>query len=248
MLKVEIEIYLREMELKKVENEIDRASTVADSVTTVLKRFLSITNALTEFRGGCNWFLTGSSKEDAMKKKVISDAHITDEANSLMSNNFMNDYPLVVEKIWNESQDSILCRNYIQSDINYFSYGMVCKIDNKDLAIDFVSKCLSSLISELSPRIISVETNNYSINEKKVFPDRLPVGWMFYIDKVINEELAGLNGEMHNITKDGKSIGTLFLSKKGFFDGGNENDIKQANDLEILLASHNILPTYKDIF
>ncbi|MCW2474217.1 MULTISPECIES: immunity 52 family protein [unclassified Symbiopectobacterium] len=248
MLKVEIEIYLREIGFKKVENEIDRASAVANGVTTVLKRFLSIANALTELRSGCNWFLPGSSKKDAMQKKVISNAHITDEANSLMSNKFMNDYPLVVEKIWNEPGDSILCRNYMQSNVNYFSYGIVCKIDNKDLAIDFVSKCLSGLISELSPRIISVETNNYSINEKKVFPDRLPVGWMFYIDKVINGELAGLNGEMHNITKEGKSIGTLFLSKRGFFDGNNENDIKQANDLEVLLVSHNILPTYKDIF
>ncbi|MFP1792929.1 hypothetical protein ACLEC3_09855 [Lonsdalea quercina] len=109
-------------------------------------------------------------------------------------------------------------------------------------------KYLSALIRDLTPHIVTIETNDYSFNQSQTFPDRLPVGWMFYIDQIFDKNTLNLDEHMVAVNNDGMPIGSLFISKRGLFDGENKEDIKIANALEIALVEHEILPTYRTIF
>lgn len=248
MIKINIGVYLRENDIKEIDNELDRNTIVTDGVNILLKRFLSITHIMADVKGSADWFLTGNSQKDTMQKKVISEGSITQNANAMMANKLMNDYPLIVNKIWNNARDYILCRNYMQSDINLFSYAVCFRVNDQERLKEYVAKILENLIHELSPRIVKIETNDYTQEEHQVFPDRLSVGWMFYIDNTYDENILGLGKQMHTMTKDGQAVGTLFLSKSDFFDGSDKNDIALSNNLERVLAEQGILPTFRTIF
>ncbi|MBI0552259.1 Imm52 family immunity protein [Pectobacterium parmentieri] len=249
MIKINFGIYLRENDIKEIDDENDRNTNVIDGVDILLKRFLSIANIIDNAKkGSTDWFLTGKSQKDAMKKKVISEGIITQNANSMMKSKLFNDYPIIVGKIWNDDKDYIICRNYMQSDINLFSYGICFSVGHQEIEKDYAIEILKVLIYELSPKIIKVETNDYTLEEHQVFPDRLSVGWMFYTDSIYDEKILDLGKQMHTMTKNGQIVGTLFLSKLNFFDGSDENDIALANALEITLANHGILPTFSTIF
>ncbi|MCW2478075.1 immunity 52 family protein [Candidatus Symbiopectobacterium sp. NZEC135] len=249
MKKVIIKIICKEPDFKEIRDGIVRDTDIEMGANTILQRLLLLSSCYSEIRNNFDWYLTGTSQKDAMKKQVINGINsATDNASTLLFDSIKNDYPIIVKKIWNEFGDTILCSNFTRRNTCFFSYELICKINDEKCITNFTSKTVTKLIETIAPKIILVETNNYSRNEKNVFPDRFPVGWMFYTDRVFDRILPGLDSQMHDITKNDIKIGTLFISKKGFFDGNNENDIKQANDLEILLASHNILPTYKDIF
>ena len=248
MINVEIEIFVKEDGICKVEDESKRSEVVSAGMDIVLNRMLKITNIFSELRKEATWYLTGKSKKEAMEKVVISNGAISEKGNALICQNVMSDFPLIVAQTWNSYDDLILCQNYIQSDLCNFSYSLDFSFDNEAQMSSLMSQLINNIINNISPVTFRVETNSYSLLQNNVFPDRLPVGWIFYTNKVHNKKLSGLKGNMHIITKDDEPIGTLFLSKKGFFDGSNKEDIKAANDLEIMLVSHDILPTYRNIF
>ncbi|MDK7737190.1 Imm52 family immunity protein [Providencia stuartii] len=45
-----------------------------------------------------------------------------------------------------------------------------------------------------------------------------------------------------------KNTGTLIISTNEVFDGTNENHIRNANEIEIQLVAHGLLPTYQNIY
>ncbi|AFI88609.1 hypothetical protein [Pectobacterium parmentieri] len=70
MIKINFGIYLRENDIKEIDDENDRNTNVIDGVDILLKRFLSIANIIDNAKkGSTDWFLTGKSQKDAMKKK-----------------------------------------------------------------------------------------------------------------------------------------------------------------------------------
>lgn len=248
MIKVEIELYLKDDGISRFDDESQRTKKTSEGVDIILGKLLTITKTFPPLRKDTTWYFTGESKKEALEKKAITDGRLSENAHALVCRGLMSDFPGVTEKIWNDHDDTIMCNNYIQSDFSNFSYSIVMNLDNEEEVLSSISTMLMDLIANLSPRIISVETNNYSLDQNHVFPDRLPVGWMFYTNKIYSEDLPGLTEKMSTVTKAGEPIGTLFFSKKGFFDGSNKEDIKAANDLEIMLTSHEILPTYRNIF
>lgn len=150
--------------------------------------------------------------------------------------------------IWNERDDSILIQNYIQGNLDLYVYTIEYQYISEHEAMNFSAKVMIKLIDSINPHIVQLETNDYSLHQSKVFPDRLPVGWMFYIDKSYDEKTINLPKQMHSIKREGQPVGTLFVTKRDFFDGSNKADITLSNDLEIALVAHDILPTYKKIF
>lgn len=248
MTKVEIKLYLKDDGISRVDDESQRTKKINEGVDIILGKLLMISKTFPSFRKDTAWYFTGESKKEAMEKTAITEGRLSENAHALACRDLMSDFPGVTEKIWNDHEDTIMCNNYIQSDFSNFSYWIVMKLDNEEEALSSISSMLMEIVSNISPRIIRVETNNYSLDENHVFPDRLPVGWMFYTNKIYSEDFPGLKEKMSTVTKAGEPIGTLFFSKKGFFDGSNKDDIKAANDLEIMLASYEILPTYRNIF
>ncbi|EJN2898499.1 immunity 52 family protein [Salmonella enterica] len=248
MSKLEIEIYVKE---SAIENNVEKADRFHNSkyeVEQILSKLLLLSEFYSGYKGHVDWFLTGNSKEDAMKRKIIDDTILSDEAGTLLFQNLQNNLPLIVEQIWNKYHDVIRFRNYVQSNTNFYLYELIINIDNTKIITDFAFNIVNKIISKMSPRLIRVETNNYSLDEKQVFPDRLPVGWMFYINKIFRESFLQLDKNARQINANGIPMGTLFISKTDFFDGANKDDVRLSNDIEIILASKDILPTYKNIF
>lgn len=248
MVKIEIEVFVKESGMPGVEDELLRSKIVSEGVNVILTRLIVTTKIFSEFRKNATWYLTAKSKKEAMEKTIISNGIVNARSNALISHEIMDDFPLVVEQLWNGYGDMIFLRNSIQNDYCNFSYLLNFSLDSESLAASVVNEMVRGIIINISPQIIRVETHDYSLNENHVFPDRLPVGWMFYTNKIYDENLAGLQKKTHVVTKGGEPIGTLFFSKPGFFDGSNKDDIKMANDLEMMLASYDILPAYRNIF
>lgn len=191
-----------------------------------------------------DWFLTADSKKGALQQCIIRQGELTDDASYLLGR-ALKSFPGVAKGIWSDSGSRIDLRNYICSDLD--NYWVRFTLPESEEAKN-IMRVIFEMISVLDPHIITLETNEYSLNKRQVFPDRIPVGWLMYIDHVYGEGAFGLEDRAVSITKQEQPIGTLFLCKKGLFDGQMEKDIKDANDLEILLASNNVLPLYKDIF
>ena len=248
MIKVEVKLFLKDSGILKNDDESQRAKILSEMSSIVLGKLLTITKPFAAFRKDNAWYLTGKSQKEAMERIVITEGILSEDSHALVCRDLTRGFPMVTAKIWNSYDDTILCSNYIQSDLSNFSYRIVMNFDSEKEVLSSISRMLMDIISNISPKIVRVETNNYSMSESHVFPDRLPVGWMFYTDTIYSEELSGFKGQINTVTRGNEPIGTLFLSKKGFFDGSNKEDIKAANDLEIMLVSHDILPTYRNIF
>ncbi|MFP1763021.1 hypothetical protein [Lonsdalea quercina] len=218
------------------------------SIENLLERFLYLSNITSYLRGGAvEWFLTGKSKTEALKKKIFHENKMTDEALSLLDKK-RKSLPSITETIWNNFDDIITASNYICESYNNISYQITVRSPNIEPNFESVVKYLSALIRDLTPHIVTIETNDYSFNQSQTFPDRLPIGWMFYIDQIFDKNTLNLDEHMVAVNNDGMPIGSLFISKRGLFDGENKEDIKIANALEIALVEHEILPTYRAIF
>ncbi|WGL28087.1 Imm52 family immunity protein [Pectobacterium brasiliense] len=217
------------------------------NIENLLSVFLQFSNLDSTYRGETvDWFLSGKTKKSAMNKCIVHKGLLTENALFLMKKDLKN-HPLVAKTLWSENGNQIIARNYLCSSIDNFWFKFLLVKENANNAKKIMSM-LTEMINKIGPHIITLETNDYSLENRKVFPDRIPVGWLMYIDSVYGEGAFDLGDRAIDVKKSGESIGTLFLSKKGLFDGENEQDIQAANDLEILLAAHDVLPLYKDIF
>lgn len=218
------------------------------SIESLLERLLYLSGITSFVRGEMvEWFLTGKSKAQALKRKVFQENKLLDNALLLLDNKIKS-LPSITEAVWNHFDDSIVASNYICKSFNNTSYQITIRSPSKTLTFEAMVKYVSVLIKDLAPHIISVETNDYSFNQSQTFPDRLPIGWMFYIDEAYDKNKLNLADHMVTVNHDGLPIGSLFMSKKGVFDGENKEDIALANSLEIALVEHEILPTYRTIF
>ncbi|MBN3131141.1 immunity 52 family protein [Pectobacterium brasiliense] len=213
----------------------------------LLDCFLKISELDTLYRGErVDWFLTGKSKKSAMEKCIIHEGDLTNDALFFLKSDLKN-HPLIAKSLWSKNGTQIIARNYLCSNFDNFWFRFTLA---KEDYIDVVKsmRILTKIINHLEPHIITVETNEYALKRRNVFPDRLPIGWIIYIDHIYGEGAFDLHERAINVKKSDEPIGTLFVSKKGLFDGENEQDIQAANDLEIILAAHDVLPLYKDIF
>ncbi|OCQ52613.1 hypothetical protein Ppb6_02187 [Photorhabdus australis subsp. thailandensis] len=94
---------------------------------------------------------------------------------------------------------------------------------------------------------IQVETNGYILKGKQVFPDRLSVGWMLYQPRIIDKSYLPMAEDVLPVHQNNEQIGTLIVTKKGIFDGRNQDDIDKSNDVEIQLVNLGLLPLITEV-
>lgn len=112
---------------------------------------------------------------------------------------------------------------------------------DKDTFINLIGRFLCDI--EWDFKFILLDTEQYKLNQKSVFEDRLPVGWMLYLPVKIKHEDIQSAYEIYNIPSH---QGSIVISKE-VFDGGDKGDIACANNVEIELAAHGLLPLIKDL-
>lgn len=87
-------------------------------------------------------------------------------------------------------------------------------------------------------KYILLDTEQYRFNQREVFDDRLPAGWMLYLPVKIRHEDVPSAYKVFHTTNDS---GTIVISKM-VFDGEEPFDIACANNVEIELAANGFLP------
>lgn len=90
-------------------------------------------------------------------------------------------------------------------------------------------------------KYILLDTEQYRFNQREVFDDRLPVGWMLYLPLKITREDTPSAYKLFDVDND---IGTIVVSKDEF-NGKNKTDIACANNVEMELAANGLLPLIK---
>nr|WP_246550473.1 Imm52 family immunity protein [Photorhabdus caribbeanensis] len=75
---------------------------------------------------------------------------------------------------------------------------------------------------------IQVETNEYTLRNKQVFPDRLSVGWMLYQPRIIDKAYLPMAEDVLPVYQSNEQTGSLIITKKGIFDGRNQDDIDKS--------------------
>lgn len=183
------------------------------------------------------WYLTGDTLEEALQKKAFNEYTPTD---LLKAAPFFD----CMESIWANETKAL--------KIKYTSSGLIYNLEFIIEEINHVNK--NSIIGALdyyfdTYKIVCmrIDTNGYKYNRKNVFPDRLPVGWMLYLNQIITQEQVPMAAQLITIENE-KNKGTLIISKEGVFDGSNKDDIKKSNEIEIQLTALGLLPLIREIY
>ena len=92
-------------------------------------------------------------------------------------------------------------------------------------------------------KFILLDTEQYRFNQREVFDDRLPVGWMLYLPVKIKHEHVPSAYKVFDIENN---AGTIVVSKS-VFNGKEPFDITCANNVEIELAANGLLPLIKGL-
>jgi len=109
---------------------------------------------------------------------------------------------------------------------------------------DFIS-IFRSLVNYKGWRFkyILLDTEQYRLNQREVFEDRLPVGWMLYLPVKIKHDDVPSAYKIFDIESNPGSI----VVSKSVFNGNELFDITCANNVEIELAVNGLLPLIKGL-
>ena len=182
------------------------------------------------------WFFSGESLEDSMKKPAFENGR----PSSILKN---KENIEIIESIWAEGNSLTIQHAAISNQ--YILRFNIRKV--KSLSVSNTLKSLHKILSIFDVICFKIDTNNYAYNQKQVFPDRLPVGWMLYLNKKITQEQLPMAAELIHIENE-KNNGTLIISTDHVFDGSDKDDIKKANEIEIQLTGLGLLPLIREIY
>ncbi|UBX50028.1 immunity 52 family protein [Providencia alcalifaciens] len=195
-----------------------------------------------------DWFLPGYSKEEALKHKIIDGGLIVQEAADSVIKKLDKTPPIFVTLIWDGDNAGIRTQNYICRSTDNFRITFSLKVENEMGLTTKIKNVLQNILNNKDNiAVMFVQTNQYQLNERNVFPDRLPVGWMLYLNKKITQQQIPMAAQLIDI-ENAKNNGTLIISTDNVFDGSNKDDIRKANEIEIQLTALGLLPLYNEIY
>ncbi|MTB68316.1 hypothetical protein GKR48_16115 [Providencia sp. wls1943] len=206
------------------------------SLIDIFSHMILTCESITHEKEGA-WYLTGDTLEEALQKKAFNLYTPTDLLKNIPYFDWM-------ESIWANENKAL--------DIKYTSSGLKYSLEFKIRNLSVLNKAtivkaLNYYIENYKIICIQVDVNGYWYNDKNVFPDRLPVGWMLYLNKKITQQQLPIAAQLIHIDNE-KNHGTLIISTDHVFDGENKDDIKKANEIEIQLAGLGLLPLIREIY
>nr|WP_314264040.1 Imm52 family immunity protein [uncultured Moellerella sp.] len=218
------------------------------SIPDVINDYLYFSNFINEISGQSSWYLTGSSKKEALEKKLIENGTLNTDIKNKFVDKLTKSSPIYGSSIWNGDKNSIQINNYLAKSFDNYKVRLNLVLeDQSELQYKIKNSILNLIKNNFNLPKILVHTNQYRLNEKNVFSDRLPVGWMLYLNKKITPEQLPMAAQLIDIENE-KNSGTLIISTDHVFDGSNKDDIKKANKIEIQLTALGLLPLYTEIY
>ncbi|MCW7762949.1 Imm52 family immunity protein [Photorhabdus luminescens] len=222
------------------------------SANTALMDLFHITRQIDIFfRKEKTWFLKGYSRKEALKHIVFDEQGPTDEAVSYFEKSYKKYFPSLIEGIWDGEKDelssSVSYNKLSTKGPNWVRLELNLKIDSSQLGIARLIEFVEYLATSRDFPYIQVETNEYTLRNKQVFPDRLSVGWMLYQPRIIDKSYLPMVEDVLPVYQNNEQIGTLIITKKGIFDGRDQDDIDKSNDVEIQLVNLGLLPLITEV-
>ncbi|OWO85626.1 hypothetical protein B5C26_01560 [Photorhabdus luminescens] len=197
------------------------------------------------------WFLPGHSRKQALEHTAFDEQGATKKVIEAFEKDYKEIPPFIVQKIWDGEDDDLACsisyRNYRSDRLGQTKIRIDLNIDEKEFQFSRLIDFITFLVFSRNSPYIMVETNGYTLKRNQVFPDRLSAGWMIYLPFVIDPSLLPMADEILPIANDKEQLGTLIITKKGIFDGENQDDIDKANDVEIQLLNLGLLPLITEV-
>ncbi|MQL49560.1 hypothetical protein GEA64_17090 [Photorhabdus khanii] len=222
------------------------------TVNTVLMDLFHITQQIDIFLNQKKtWFLQGYSRKEALKHIMFDEHGPTEVAIKGFEKNHKKNFPCLNEGIWDGEEDRIASgisySKMLMDRPNWVWLTLRLKIDSGQFNISRLINLVKYLTVTRDCPYIQIETNGYTLWDKNVFPDRLGVGWMLYQPRVIDKSSLPMAEEVLPVYQHDQQIGTLIITKKGIFDGRNQDDIDKSNDVEIQLVDLGLLPLMTEI-
>ncbi|WP_339920977.1 hypothetical protein [Photorhabdus caribbeanensis] len=156
----------------------------------------------------------------------------TDEAVSYFEKSYKKDFPSLIEGIWDGEKDelssSVSYNKLSTKGHNWVKLKLNLKIDSSQLGISRLIELVEYLVTSRDLPYIQVETNEYTLRNKQVFPDRLSVGWMLYQPRIIDKAYLPMAEDVLPVYQSNEQTGSLIITKKGIFDGRNQDDIDKS--------------------
>ncbi|MBS9437809.1 hypothetical protein EAE91_11720 [Photorhabdus noenieputensis] len=197
------------------------------------------------------WFLTGHTRKEALEHPVFEGQHPTKKAVQVFEKNYKENFPFMGKSIWDGEDDDLACslfyESYRSDRLGQTNITIRLNINEKDFQFSRLIDFITFLVFSRNTPYIMVETNGYTLKRNQVFPDRLSAGWMIYLPFVIDRSLLPMADKILPIANDKEQLGTLIITKKGIFDGENQDDIDKANDVEIQLLNLGLLPLITEV-
>ncbi|RAX01157.1 MULTISPECIES: Imm52 family immunity protein [unclassified Photorhabdus] len=218
----------------------------------VLADLYRITQQIDHFFGHHKtWYLTGHTRKEALEYPVFEEQHPTKKTVQVFEKIYKEDFPFIGKKIWDGEVDDLACslfyENYRIDRLGQTKLTIKLNIDEKEFQFSRLIDFITFLVFSRNTPYIMVETNGYTLNRNQVFPDRLSAGWMIYLPSIIDPSLLPMADEILPIANDKEQLGTLIITKKGIFNGENQDDIDKANDVEIQLVNLGLLPLITEV-
>ncbi|NRN30642.1 Imm52 family immunity protein [Photorhabdus heterorhabditis] len=197
------------------------------------------------------WYLTGYSRKEALKHIVFDELGPTAVAIKDFEKDYKKDFPALITGIWDGEKDGldngIMYKKMRTATPNWVWLEINLSVDNYQLDVIRLIDLVKYLATSRDFPYIQVETNGYTLKGKQVFPDRLSVGWMLYQPRIIDKSYLPMAEEVFPVYQHDQQIGTLIITKKGIFDGRNQDDIDKSNDVEIQLVNLGLLPLITEV-
>ncbi|NRN30139.1 Imm52 family immunity protein [Photorhabdus heterorhabditis] len=222
------------------------------TVNTALMDLFQITQQINIFfNRKKTWYLTGYSRKQALQHVVFDEQGPTDIAIKNFEKDYKKDFPSLITGIWDGEKDELSCsisyKKMSSVRSNWVWLILSLRIDSTQLDTSRLIDLVKYLVTSRDFPYIQVETNGYTLSQHNVFPDRLSVGWMLYQPKIIDQSCLPMVEEILPVYQNDQQIGTLIITKKGIFDGENQDDIDKSNDVEIQLLNLGLLPLITEI-
>ena len=200
------------------------------------------------------WLLTGSTEKDAYLYSVFDEnGAMTKAAEAVLETKFKNEKSHRMISIWNGEQEkskgaSISYRytsDSIHSEIN-IDFPETIEGARKLGDLDAIHHLVNILVQQWAPLAIAI--GPYFYFDKQVFKDRLGVGWMLYLPKILITQQVPEARALIPVMEGKKQKGTIIVSVVDEpFDVNNKEHIEIANAIEIRLVDQDLLPRYADL-
>lgn len=209
-----------------------------------LHRFLPALNQYSSDLG--QWFLKGATVADALLYPLFEQG-INPKALSKLQNAPDVASSMRVLGFWNGlTEDHGASLRYLYRGTNG---GCIVTLElppTRELNKEHEAKQLIQNAVEIwQPTAISLSTDAYG--DQKTFTDRLPMGWLLYLAKNIEEEFIPEAAEIIPISVDDEITGALLISHSKHFDDTDEQHLKLAKSIEIRLVDEDLLPRYSEL-